>query len=183
MILPIYLYGSNCLREKTETVTPDYPELKQLIANMYDTMYNADGVGLAAPQIGKALRLFVVDADPMKKNEPRAAGLKKTFINPEILERGGEMCSAPEGCLSIPDFNEDVVRPDIITVKYLDEDFNEHVETFDGIIARIIQHEYDHIEQILFPDLLSQLKKKLVRRKLDKIRTGKVKASYNTRID
>ncbi|MDR2425447.1 MAG: peptide deformylase [Prevotellaceae bacterium] len=183
MILPIYLYGSSCLREKTQTVAPDYPDLKQLIANMYDTMYNADGVGLAAPQIGRSIRLFVVDADPVKNRDSRATGFRQTFINPQILERSGEMCSASEGCLSIPDIHEEVVRNDVITVKYFDENFNEHLDTFAGIVARIVQHEYDHIEQILFPDHFSQLKKKLVRRKLDKIRTGKIQPEYRSRID
>ena len=183
MILPIYLYGSEVLREESKPIEKDYPGLKTLVEDMFETMYNADGVGLAAPQIGKAIRLFVVDASPMSDDDPKAEGFKKAFINPEILERYGNPFTFKEGCLSIPNVREDVVRDSIIKIKYFDEDFNEHVETFDGVVARIIQHEYDHIEQILFTDHLSQLKKKLIKKKLSNIKEGKSNPSYKARLD
>ncbi|MDR0385617.1 MAG: peptide deformylase [Prevotellaceae bacterium] len=183
MILQIYLYGSNVLREKTELVTPDYADLKQLIENMYETMYNADGVGLAAPQVGKTIRLFVVDANPMADEYPEAKGFRKTFINPVILETSGDPVAYEEGCLSIPSLREEVVRNSIVKIKYLDEDFNEHTDVYDGIVSRIIQHEYDHIEQTVFTDHVSQLKKKLLKRKLNNIKNGKNMPAYRARIN
>ncbi|MDR1887028.1 MAG: peptide deformylase [Prevotellaceae bacterium] len=183
MILPIYLYGSNVLREKTEPVTPDYPDLKQLIDNMFETMHHAEGVGLAAPQIGKAIRLFVIDADLIAEEYPEAKDFKKAFINPEIIETGGESFVYREGCLSIPNIREDIARDSMVKIKYFDENFTEHTDVFDGIISRIIQHEYDHVEQIMFTDRLSQLKKKLLKRKLDCIKNGKNVPSYKARIN
>jgi peptide deformylase len=183
MILQIYLYGSNILREKTEPVTPDYPDLKQLIDNMYETMHKADGVGLAAPQVGIAIRLFVVDATPMTDEYPEAKDFKKTFINPTIIETSGEPFCYQEGCLSIPNIREEIVRDSIVKIKYFDENFNEHTEVYDGIVSRIVQHEYDHIEQIMFTDHMSQLKKKLLKRKLDNIKDGKSMPSYKTRLN
>jgi peptide deformylase len=171
------------LRQKTELVTPDYADLKQLIDNMYETMYNAEGVGLAAPQVGKALRLFIVDANPMTEEYPEVKGFKKTFINPTIIETYGESFSYEEGCLSIPNIREDVVRNSIMKIKYFDEDFNEHIDVYEGIISRIVQHEYDHVEQVMFIDRLSQLKKKLLKRKLDNIKNGKNMPSYKARIN
>jgi peptide deformylase len=171
------------LREETKSVTPDYPELKQLIDNMYETMYNAEGVGLAAPQIGKALRLFVVDANPMAEEYPEAKGFKKTFINPTVIETYGESFSYEEGCLSIPNIREDIVRDSIVKIKYFDEDFNECTDVYEGIISRIVQHEYDHVEQVMFTDRLTQLKKKLLKRKLDNIKNGKNMPSYKARIN
>jgi peptide deformylase len=171
------------LREKTELVTPDYPELKQLIDNMYETMHNAEGVGLAAPQIGKAIRLLVVDASPMADEYPEAKEFKKTFINPTIIETYGESFSYQEGCLSIPNIREEIVRDSIVKIKYFDENFNERTDIYDGIVSRIVQHEYDHIEQTLFTDRVSQLKKKLLKRKLDNIRNGKSMPSYKARIN
>jgi peptide deformylase len=171
------------LRQKTELVTPDYEDLKQLIDNMYETMYAAEGVGLAAPQIGKALRLFVVDASPMAEEYPEAKGFKKTFINPTIIETYGESFSYEEGCLSIPNIREDVVRESIVKIKYFDEDFNERTDVYEGIISRIVQHEYDHVEQVMFTDRVSQLKKKLLKRKLDNIKSGKNMPAYKARIN
>ena len=183
MILPIYLYGSGVLRERTSLVSPDYPGLKQLIDDMYETMYAAEGVGLAAPQVGLSIRLFVMDADEFADDEPSAKGFKQAFVNPEILERGGARVSRSEGCLSVPDMKADVVRESVVKVRYCDENFVERTEIFDGVIARIIQHEYDHLEGILYPDLLSQLKKKLLRRKLDCIRSGGNRPHYRSKID
>jgi peptide deformylase len=171
------------LREKTELVTPDYADLKQLIDNMYETMYNAEGVGLAAPQVGKTIRLFVMDASPMADEYPEAQGFKKTFINPAIIETYGEPFSYKEGCLSVPNIREEVVRNSIVKIKYFDEDFTEHTDVYDGIVSRIIQHEYDHIEQIMFTDRMSQLKKKLLKRKLNNIKDGKNIPSYKVRIN
>jgi peptide deformylase len=171
------------LRSKTEPVTPDYADLKQLIDNMYETMYNADGVGLAAPQIGRAIRLFVVDASPMADEYPETENFKKTFINPEIIETYGEPFVYREGCLSVPNIREEVVRDSIVKIKYFDENFNEHTDIFEGIVSRIVQHEYDHIEQIMFTDHISQLKKKLLKRKLDNIKGGKNMPFYRSRIN
>jgi peptide deformylase len=171
------------LREETKLVTPDYPDLKPLIDNMYETLYNAEGVGLAAPQVGKPIRLFIVDANPMAEEYPDAKDFKKIFINPVILEKRGEPFAYKEGCLSIPEIREDIVRESIVKIRYFDENFNEHTDVFEGIISRIVQHEYDHIEQIMFTDRLSQLKKKLVKRKLDNIKNGKNMPFYKARIN
>jgi peptide deformylase len=183
MVLPIYLYGSAVLHEKTEIVTPEYPDLRQLIDSMYETMYNAEGVGLAAPQIGRTIRLFVVDATPMSDEYSEAKDFKKAFINPTILETSGELFNYKEGCLSIPNIREDIVRHSTVKIKYFDEDFNEHIDVYDGIVSRIVQHEYDHIEQMIFTDRISQLKKKLLKRKLDSIKQGKSAPSYKTRVN
>jgi peptide deformylase len=183
MILHIYLYGSNVLREETKPVTPGYPDLKQLISNMYETMNKAEGIGLAAPQVGIAIRLFVVDATSMADEYPEVRDFKKVFINPTIIETSGEPFSSQEGCLSIPNIREEVVRDSIVKIKYFDENFNEHTDVYDGVISRIVQHEYDHVEQTMFIDRLSQLKKKLLKRKLDNIRNGKSMPSYKARIN
>ncbi|MDR1170428.1 MAG: peptide deformylase [Prevotellaceae bacterium] len=183
MILQIYLYGSDVLRKKTELVTPDYADLKQLIDNMYETMYNAEGVGLAAPQVGRSIRLFIVDASAMADEYPEAKEFKKTFINPSIIETYGDPFTYSEGCLSVPKIREDIVRDSIVKINYFDENFTEHTDVYDGIVSRIIQHEYDHIEQILFTDRMSQLKKKLLKRKLNNIKDGKDRPSYSSRIN
>ena len=147
MILPIVGYGASVLKQQAVEITKDYPELPELIENMFTTMYAANGVGLAAPQIDLSIRLFVIDAEPFKETYPEAEGFKKVFINPQILEYKGEIWSDfQEGCLSLPDIHEDVARPSIIRVKYLDETFTEHEEEFSGIRARVFQHEYDHLE-------------------------------------
>ncbi len=188
MILPIVAYGDPVLRKKAKEITPDYPNLKELIANMQETMYNASGVGLAAPQIGKAIRLFVIDASPFAEDDSLEESdretlkdFKKVFINANILEEEGQEWGFNEGCLSIPDVREDVYRQPKITIEYQDEDFNTHTETLDGLAARVFQHEYDHIEGILFTDKLSSLKKRLLKRKLDNISKGKINADYRMR--
>lgn len=185
MILPIIGYGDPVLRKIGEEIPANSPELKQTIANMYETMYNACGVGLAAPQVGLPLRLFIIDTEPfsdsedLKKEDQEALkGFKKTFINATILSEEGEEWCFNEGCLSIPDVREDVYRHEKITIEYLDEDFNKKVEVYDGLIARVIQHEYDHIEGILFTDHLSTLKKQLIKRKLQNIMEGKANPDY-----
>ncbi|MDR2562357.1 MAG: peptide deformylase [Prevotellaceae bacterium] len=180
MILPIYLSGSNVLRKECEPLTPDYEGLQQLILDMFETMYNADGVGLAAPQIGKSIRLFVIDSSPMYDDDPNAKGFKKVFINPEILEYSGEESKFREGCLSIPEIHEEVVRKSKIKIRYFDSDFNEHIEEYDGIRARVIMHEYDHIEGVLFVDLLSPLRRKLIKKRLENIAAGKTQTNYKT---
>jgi peptide deformylase len=185
MIIPIYGYGEAVLRKIGEEITPDYPNLKEIIANMYDTMYNAYGVGLAAPQVGLAIRLFIVDTEPFsdsddlsKEEQQQLKGFKKTFINAKMIKEDGEIWGFNEGCLSIPDVREDVYRNERITIEYCDEDFNKKTEVYDGLIARVIQHEYDHIEGILFTDHLTILKKTLIKKKLQNIMEGKSFPDY-----
>lgn len=185
MILPIYGYGEAVLRKVCEDITPDYTDLTQILSNMYETMYNAYGVGLAAPQVGLAIRLFVIDTTPfadsddISKTEAEALkDSKQTFINAKILKEEGEIWGFNEGCLSIPDVREDVFRHETITIEYFDENFVKKTETYSGLIARVIQHEYDHIEGILFTDHLSMLKKKLVGKKLQNIMEGKARPDY-----
>ncbi|PRX54112.1 peptide deformylase [Flagellimonas meridianipacifica] len=188
MILPIVAYGEPVLRKQAKQIDADYPKLSELIDNMWDTMYNAHGVGLAAPQVGLPIRLFLVDTTPFSDDEDLSPeeqkalnGFKKVFINANIEEEEGEEWDFNEGCLSIPDVREDVKRKPTITITYLDEDFNSHTETYDGLLARVIQHEYDHIEGILFTDKLSSLKKRLLKSRLDKISKGKIKVDYKMR--
>lgn len=186
MILSIVAYGTPVLRETSKDITPDYPGLKQLIDNMWETMYGSNGVGLAAPQINKPIRLFVVDSvqiienleDDEKDAYPGDKGIKSVFINAKILSTEGEEWAYTEGCLSIPKIREDVYRPEKVTIRYLDENFQEHTETFHGITARVIFHEYDHIEGKLFIDYLKPLKKRMLKGKLDDISKGKVKVDY-----
>lgn len=185
MILPIIAYGDPVLRKKGKEITAEYPNLKELIQNMWDTMYEAYGVGLAAPQIGLPLRLFIVDPTPFADDEemdPNDAeqlkNLKKVFINAKIISEEGDEWAFNEGCLSIPEVREDVFRKPKITIEYLDEDFNLQRDQFDGLAARVIQHEYDHIEGILFTDKLSSLKKRLIKGKLSNISKGKIQAEY-----
>ena len=188
MILPIVAYGDPVLRKKSVEISKDYPDLNTLIANMKETMYNASGVGLAAPQIGKAIRLFVIDASPFAddedlKNEENELlkNFNRVFVNPQILKEEGEEWAFNEGCLSIPDVREDVWRQPKITIEYQDENFEKHTEILTGLAARIFQHEYDHIEGILFTDKISSLKKRLLKRKLENISKGKIKADYRMR--
>lgn len=184
MILPIVAYGDTILRQPGKPVTPDYPELQTLIENLYQTLYNASGVGLAAPQVGLGLLLFVVDTAPMaeyEKDQPELLTFKRTFINAEILEETGEPWAYTEGCLSIPHIREDVQRKGTVRLKWLDENFQPHEETFTGLRARVIQHEYDHTMGKLFVDYLSPLKKTLLRGKLLKISKGQVDADYPMR--
>lgn len=185
MILPIIGYGDPVLRKVGEEISKDYPNLKEVIANMYETMYNAYGVGLAAPQVGLAIRLFVIDCEPFSDSEDltkeeatQLKGFKKTFINAKILKEEGEEWGFNEGCLSIPEVREDVFRHEQITIEYFDEDFNKKTEVYDGLIARVIQHEYDHIEGILFTDRISSLKKRLISKKLQNIMEGKTRPDY-----
>ncbi len=184
MILPVVAYGMPVLRKKGKEITPDYPGLQELIDNMFETMYASDGVGLAAPQIDRSIRLFVIDAEPfaqvdeVKEEEKEKLKGQRVFINPIILEESGEEWNFTEGCLSIPGINEDVKRKSKIKIEYYDRDFNKHTEEIDGLLARVIQHEYDHIEGVLFTDYLSPLKKRLLKRKLENISKGKVNVHY-----
>lgn len=182
MALPIVVYGSPMLRKVSENISKDYEGLNDLIEKMFETMTASDGVGLAAPQIGKSIRLFVIDATPMAEDDPSLEGFRKAFINPKILHEEGEKWGFTEGCLSIPEIREEVLRPSKVTIEYYDENFEYHKETFDGIKARVIQHEYDHLEGVLFVDLLSPLKKKMLKGKLNNIAKGKTKAAYKTKI-
>lgn len=185
MILPIIGYGDPVLRKVGVDITPDYPQLKEVITNMYETMYNAYGVGLAAPQVGLAIRLFVIDTEPFsesedltKEEQEQLKGFKQTFINAKMIKEEGEEWGFNEGCLSIPDVREDVYRQEQITLEYYDEEFKLHTKVFDGLIARVIQHEYDHIEGILFTDKIAMLKKTLIKKKLQNIMDGKARPDY-----
>lgn len=182
MIYPIVAYGQPVLRKRAEEISPDHPELAELIANMYETMYNAKGVGLAAPQIGKSIRIFIVDGSPMDgmlEDDPTPMDdFKKVFINPTMLEETGEEWGWDEGCLSIPDVIEEVYREDEILLRYQDENFEVHEERFTGLKARIIQHEYDHLEGVLFTDYVRGLRKQMIKSRLGKISKGKYKAFY-----
>ena len=188
MILPVVAYGDPVLKKKAKEIPQDYPKLNELIENMFETMYAAYGVGIAAPQIGLPIRLFVIDAAPFAEDEDLSAedqaqlkSLKKAFINPTIVEEVGDEWAFNEGCLSIPDVREDVFRKPEITIEYYDQDFNKYTETYDGLAARVIQHEYDHIEGILFTDKLSSLKKRLIKSKLQKISKGDIRVDYRMR--
>ena len=185
MIIPIYGYGEPVLRQVGEEITPNYPNLSAIIDNMYDTMYNAYGVGLAAPQVGLPIRLFIIDTEPFsdsndltKDEQLQLKNFKKTFINAKMILEDGKEWGFNEGCLSIPDVREDVYRNERITIEYCDENFNKKTEVFDGLIARVIQHEYDHIEGVLFTDKISMLKKTLIKKKLQNIMDGKVFPDY-----
>jgi peptide deformylase len=178
MILPIYAYGHPVLKKVGEEIPKDYDKLDELIANMWDTMYNAKGVGLAAPQIGLAIRLFIIDTEQIEKEEDDFKGMKKVFLNPQILDEAGEPWSYEEGCLSIPNINGDVERLNTVTIRYMDEAFNEVTETLEGMNARVVQHEYDHIEGKLFIEKLNPLKRKLIARKLENIKKGNGVAKY-----
>jgi peptide deformylase len=185
MILPIVAYGDPVLRKVGKEITKDYPQLDELIVNMRETMKNAQGVGLAAPQIGKDIRLFLIDASPFSENEELdeternfLKNFNKIFINAQIIEEEGDEWAFTEGCLSIPNINEDVFRNETINIEYLDENFEKKKESLSGLAARIFQHEYDHIEGILFTDKLSALKKRLLKKKLDNISKGIVEVDY-----
>ena len=185
MILPIVAYGSPVLRKIATEIDAEYPNFDELLENMWETMYHANGVGLAAPQIGLSKRLFLVDTSPFADDEELSAeeqkilsNFKKAFINAKMVEETGKEWSFNEGCLSIPDIREDIIRKDTITISYLDTDFKPHTETYDGLLARVIQHEYDHIEGILFTDKLSSLKKRLLKGRLNNISKGKISVDY-----
>lgn len=188
MIYPIVAYGDPVLRKETKEIDKDYPNLDAVLENMFETMYAASGIGLAAPQVGMPIRLFLVDATPFEDDEDLTeeeriflSTFKRVFINAKIIEETGDEWAFNEGCLSIPDVREDVFRQDTVTIEYLDENFKKHKETINGIAARIIQHEYDHIEGVLFTDKLSALKKRLIKGKLANISKGKVKVDYRMR--
>lgn len=187
MILPIVAYGSPVLRKVATDITKGYPDLEKLIADMWETMYNSNGVGLAAPQINKSIRLFTVDSTQIFKNLeedddpdefPDAPGFKGVFINAHIVETAGEEWAYNEGCLSIPKIREDIYRDETVTIEYRDENFEKHTKTFNGITARVILHEYDHIEGKLFIDYVKPLKKVMLKRKLEDISKGKIKTDY-----
>lgn len=188
MILPIVAYGDPVLKKKASDITKDYPKLDELLANMFETMYNAYGVGLAAPQIGLPIRIFLVDTSPFAEDEDfteeeqnTLKNFKRVFINAKITKEEGDEWAFNEGCLSIPDVREDVFRQPKVTIDYVDENFEPHTETFDGLIARVIQHEYDHIEGVLFTDKLSSLKKRLIKGRLSNISKGKIDVDYRMR--
>ena len=181
MILPVVAYGHPVLKRVAEEIEPNYPGLQQLISDMFETMYHSEGVGLAAPQINKSIRLFVIDADPFHETYPEAKDFKKVFINPEIVEESEDTTTFSEGCLSLPGISENVIRPASITIRYLDENFTEHTETYDGFAARIIQHEYDHLEAHVFTDRISPIRRQFVKTKLTNIAKGKVAARYRTK--
>lgn len=181
MILPIVAYGTKVLKTKCKAIEKDYPKLDELINNMHQTMHNASGVGLAAPQIGLPIRLFIIDSTLMldeDDEETDEVGIKEVFINAEIIEESGKEWIFEEGCLSIPNIRENVARKPKITIKYFNRNWEEKTATFDGLTARVIQHEYDHIEGILFTDYLKPLKKRLLKKKLNKISEGKINVSY-----
>ena len=188
MILPIVAYGDPVLRKLGKSIDKDYPALESLLENMFETMYGAKGIGLAAPQIGLPIRIFIVDATPFKDDEELEleernflSTFKQVFINPQIIDETGDEWVFNEGCLSIPDVREDVFRNETVKIEYLDEKFEKHTQEFSGIAARIIQHEYDHIQGILFTDKLSSLKKRLIKGKLANISKGKIRIDYRMR--
>jgi len=186
MILPIVAYGHPVLRKVSEDITPDYPHLQQFIANMWETMYGSSGVGLAAPQVNKAIRLFVVDSEQIinnleedeKAEYPGDQGVKQVFINAHIVDAEGKEWPYNEGCLSIPKIREDVYRPETIRLRYVDENFQPHEQTFHGITARVIFHEYDHLDGKLFIDYLKPLKRRMLKGKLEDISKGKISTDY-----
>lgn len=180
MIYPIVVYGDPVLKKRAEDIEKGSIDVKQLSDDMFETMYNASGVGLAGPQIGKGFRIFVLDGEPM--DDENLKGFKKVFINPEILEEEGEEWAFEEGCLSIPGIRAEVYRPEKLRIHYYDENWNEFEEEYEGMAARIIQHEYDHIEGVLFTDHLTGLKRRLLKSKLTNISKGNVKADYRISI-
>ena len=181
MILPVYLYGQPILRKITEDITPDYPDVKKLIANMFETMYNADGVGLAAPQIGLPIRVLVIDLSPLAKDEPGFDGFKKIMINARITNIEGEEELVEEGCLSFPGIHEKVARKNKIRIQYQDENFVSYNEEYEGYKARVIQHEYDHLEGKFFIDHISGIRKQLIKSKLNNLINGQTHCSYKVK--
>ncbi len=182
MILPVYIIGSPVLRKRAMEIGKNYENLPAFVDDMFETMYHSDGIGLAAPQVGKSVRLFVLDGSPLEEDEPGLKGFKKIFINPEILEEDGDDITMSEGCISIPEIREEVTRPEIIRVKYFDEKFALHQETFAGMAARIIQHEYDHLEGVLFVDRVSPIRRRLIKGRLNAVAKGKFRVDYRVKI-
>lgn len=181
MILPIYTYGQPVLRKETQEIDANYPQLKELIGNMFETLTKSEGVGLAAPQIGLDIRLAIIDLDVLSEDFPEYKDFRKAYINPHIIDEGEETVSMEEGCLSIPGIHEPVRRPVKIRVKYLDEDFNEHDEWVEGYLARVMQHEFDHLDGRVFTDRLSPLRKQMIKSKLFSLLKGKFHCSYKTK--
>jgi len=179
MILPIYGYGQPVLKKRADDIKPDYPELETLISDMWETMYHASGVGLAAPQVGKPIRLFVVDTVQMMEEGQEDEGIRQVFINAQKLDEGGDPWAYEEGCLSIPDVRGDVERPPQLRLRYLNEDFEENEAIFTGLNARVIQHEDDHIDGVLVVEHLKPIRRRRIQRKLDNIKKGKVSVEYN----
>ena len=182
MILPIYVYGSPVLRKVSREVEKDEEGLDQFIRDLWETMKHSDGIGLAAPQVGKSIRIFVIDGTPLEEDDPSLKDFKKVFINPEIVDHNEEEKTYEEGCLSIPNLRDEVVRPGKVTIRYHDENFNVLEEEYGGIAARIIQHEYDHLEGVLFTDRIAPLKKRLLRGKLNAIAKGKFSVNYKVKV-
>jgi len=181
MILPIYTYGNSVLRKHAEPITSDYPELNTLIANMYETMYKAEGVGLAAPQIGLPIRLFIIDLAVFKEENPELGAFNEVMINPIIIEHSEEEVSGEEGCLSIPGIHENVSRFVKIKIQYLDVNFNQHIEEYEGYKARVVQHEYDHLEGNLFTDKVTPIRRQLLKSRLTNIVKGKTSCDYKVK--
>ncbi len=181
MILPIYTYGQPVLREETKEIDANYPELKVLIENMFETLAYSEGVGLAAPQVGLPIRLFIVDLTPIAEEQPEYTDFKRTYINPNIYEESEEECSISEGCLSLPGISENIQRPEKVRISYFDENFVAHDEEVDDYLARVIQHEYDHLEGLMFIDHIKGLRKQMIKTKLANILKGKIHASYKTK--
>lgn len=178
MLLPIYTYGQPVLRKEAEDITKDYPDLEKLIEDMFETLHKADGVGLAAPQIGKSIRLVIIDLDVIKDDSPEFAGFRHAYINPRIIETDGELVSMDEGCLSIPGIHESVKRRGKVHVTYLDENFQPHDEWVEGFLARVMQHEFDHLDGVMYVDHLSPLRKQMIKGKLKAIIAGKMPCNY-----
>lgn len=181
MILPIYTYGQPVLRKVAEDIAPDYPNLKELVANMFETLKNAEGVGLAAPQIGLPIRVVTIDLDVISDDAPEYKGFLKAFINAHIVEKEGEEVNMEEGCLSLPGIHENVKRKNRIRVKYMDENFEEHDEWVEGYLARVMQHEFDHLDGKMFIDHLSPLRKQMVKGKLNALLKGKAHCTYKVK--
>ena len=178
----VTVYGDPVLRQRAKEISPEMKGLKEIIENMWETMYYSDGVGLAAPQVGLSIRLFIIDASPYTDEEPELKDFKKVFINPEVIEISGDEWIMNEGCLSLPEIREDITRPDTVRIRYFDENFEEHDEIFKGYAGRVVQHEYDHLEGKLFIDYLSPLRKRLLKSKLTGIALGKVQPHYKIKV-
>ncbi len=181
MVLPIYVYGQPVLRKVAEDITPDYPDLKELIGNMFETMDRSEGIGLAAPQIGLPIRVVVIDLNVLSEDFPEYKGFRKVFINGHIKEVSGEVESSEEGCLSLPGIHESVKRGNKIHVTYMDENFVEHDEVIEGYLARVMQHEFDHLEGMMFIDHLSALRKQMIKGKLNAMLKGKAHCTYKVK--
>jgi peptide deformylase len=178
MILPVYLYGHPILRKEAQDITPDYPDLQLLIKNMFETMYQAEGIGLAAPQVGLGIRIVVIDLNSFSDEMPELKGFRKAYINPHIIERDGTEVSREEGCLSLPGIHETVKRPSRVRLQYMDENFVPHDEVYEGFLARVVQHEFDHLDGKLFIDHISPIRKQLIKSKLNGLISGKTNCKY-----